>query len=177
MSTAWFNYEGQHDEVYIWKIVHVNRMILCNRKPHPNRLNEFADEIKSTRRKQTYSVWSMHSWRRTSEFQVGVCPFHWLFPARIWKEALKNRLDKFCAKSSKKNKHKMNMHHIGFRWKFWREIETAENQANMRQIQCLCTNMRCKNNEQRSQWRENAFFYSACSCAAKSESIDLINIW
>lgn len=108
MSTTWFNFQEQNEEVHFFlkKNVHVNRMILCNRKPHPNCLNEFADEIKSTRRKQIFSLLNAFE-RKKIEFQVGVCPFYWLFQAHsrlnmksiFW---IKNRLDKFCAKSSKK---------------------------------------------------------------------------
>lgn len=61
--------------LFLKKNVHVNRMILCNRKPHPNCLNEFADEIKSTRRKQIFSLVNAYE-RKKIEFQVGVCPFY-----------------------------------------------------------------------------------------------------
>lgn len=71
MSTTWFNFQEQNEEVHFFlkKNVHVNRMILCNRKPHPNCLNEFADEIKSTRRKQIFSLVNAYE-RKKIEFQV-----------------------------------------------------------------------------------------------------------
>lgn len=124
-------------------------MILCNRKPHPNRLNEFADEIKSTRRKQIFSLVNAYE-RKKIEFSsrcmpfLLVCPLYWLFQAHsrlnmkssFW---IEKQTRQILCEIKQENKHKMNMYHIEFRWK--EKKMKGKHGAKKSRIKCVKFNM------------------------------------